>query len=138
MALSEKPKDSTQVSTIVEFRTVDFRMENCKLLITIPPKLDTVSNAVTRFAVKSESILHVWRVATRSPTRPINPKTLTWRTRPIRIAQIGTFTFIPGANFTHHFSCQSDSLHVFEFAAGNEGTKVEWSQDHSDPPLGAY
>ncbi|KAF9497859.1 hypothetical protein BDN71DRAFT_1588025 [Pleurotus eryngii] len=121
-------KVTSQVSTIVEFRSVGYKMENCQLIVTVPVDPGAAIELGT-----GQNLVHIWHVLTNTPSWPIDPKSLTWDTRPTRVSKIGSITIIPGTNYTHSFSCLRDSLHVFEFAAGGEDVHVQWSQDHNHP-----
>ncbi|KAF4569517.1 hypothetical protein EYR40_008492 [Pleurotus pulmonarius] len=118
----------TQASTFVEFRSGGYKMENCQLVVTVPVDPGAAIKLGT-----GQNLVDIWRVATNTPSWPIDPKSLTWGTRPTRVSKIGSFTIMPGTNYTHSFSCLSDSLHVFEFAAEDEDVHVQWSQDHNNP-----
>ena len=120
-----------QVSTIVEFRSVGYKMENCQLVVTVPVDPGAAIKLGT-----GQNLVDIWRVATNTTSWLIDPKSLTWDTRPTRVSKIGSFTIMPGTNYTHSFSCLSDSLHVFEFSTGDEDVHVQWSQDHNNPDPG--
>ncbi|KAF7431156.1 hypothetical protein PC9H_006876 [Pleurotus ostreatus] len=81
----------------------------------------------------SQNLVDIWHVVTNTPSWPIDPKSLTWDTRPTRVSKIGSITITPGTNYTHSFFCSRDSLHVFEFAAGSEDVHIQWSQGHNRP-----
>ena len=121
--------DSSQVSSIVEFRSIDYKMENCVLTVATPPA--SASNVTLGLG---NNVVDIWSVAAEYP---LNSKVLSWNSRPKRISKVGSVMMTHGMNFTYPFSCPSDTLATFEFSAGGEGTYVDWVQGHKSPTPGA-
>jgi len=116
---------TSEVSTVVEFRAIDFKMEQCELTVATPP-----ASATNVTLGLGSNTVDIWKMAADFP---LNGKVLTWNTRPARQSKVGTIVITHGMNYTHRFPCPSDTLHVFEFSAGGDATFVEWVQDHTKP-----
>ena len=119
-----------KVSTVAEFRAIDYGMEDCQLLLIAPA---IISPNSTLHLGPGENWVNIWRL---DASFPMDKKTLSWNTRPSRIRQLDKVAMAPGMNYTYQFPCPSDSLHAFEFSAADESTDVVWSQDHSGPNPG--
>ncbi|KAI9439480.1 hypothetical protein BJY52DRAFT_1321989 [Lactarius psammicola] len=113
------------VSTIVQFRAIDYGMENCSLALVPAPSAEGA--AVVNFE------LDVWTLtdAPRRPGRRLNTnldvRTLTWASRPERKEHIGMLSVIDGASGeTPTFACPSGSYHTLEIAcATTRGCDVD-------------
>ncbi|KAI9433473.1 hypothetical protein H4582DRAFT_1819741 [Lactarius indigo] len=104
------------VSTIVQFRAIDYGMENCSLALAPPP-------AAAEGATPVDVELDVWALADapRRPGRRLNAnldvRTLTWASRPERKERIGTLSVVGGVpGETRTFVCPSGSYHTLEIA----------------------
>ncbi|KAH8101227.1 hypothetical protein BXZ70DRAFT_117724 [Cristinia sonorae] len=120
-------KITSEFSTIVEFRSIDYKMENCELKITSPASGTNVTLGV------GENVVDIWKVQSK---HQINAKLLTWKTRPARLHKVDTITMTHGMDYTYRFSCPTDTLHTFELCASGDTTHVEWVQDHKKPTPG--
>ncbi|KAI0060423.1 hypothetical protein BV25DRAFT_961190 [Artomyces pyxidatus] len=124
-------KVTSEVSTIVEFRTVDYHMEQCEIAVFLPEHITQTLEYPHIQLGDAPILMDIWKLRT---TYPIDPKLLTWSTRPSRVGnKVDTVAVAPGLNYTYRFQCPSDSLQVFEFSAATPTTSVEWSQDHDSP-----
>ncbi|EPT00052.1 hypothetical protein FOMPIDRAFT_1123387, partial [Fomitopsis schrenkii] len=100
------------VSTIVQFRAIDYGMEACELKLTMNP--DTVTRT----------------------------KTSNYKTQPPRVAKVASIRVDPRLNTTWHrnFGCTSDELLTFEMACqpGIEDADchLEWWQTNQHPTSG--
>ncbi|KAH8101222.1 hypothetical protein BXZ70DRAFT_117463 [Cristinia sonorae] len=113
-------KITSKVSTIFQFRTVDFRMENCELAVSIPN--------FTNFTLSpGENLVDIW---TSAADAPLDVKKLTWETRPARKAKIQTISMTHGINYNYSFPCPADNIFVFEFSAGSTSTEAKWVQNY--------
>jgi len=122
-------------SSLVEFVSIDYKMERCELSLTTAHKgaaLHEHSNYNATFGT-GKNIIDIWQVAT---PLPIDAGTMSYNTRPAREAKIDTIDIGYGTNFTYGFHCLPDALYAFEFSAANDGTFVEWQQDHFSPTPG--
>ena len=118
----------SQVSTVVEFRSIDYKMEHCELTVTTPP-----ASATNVTLGLGDNVVDIWNVKS---DYPLNAKVLTWNTRPARVSKVDSITVTHGMSYTHRFSCPSDTLHAFEFSSGGDATYVDWTQDHKKPAPG--
>ncbi|THU95091.1 hypothetical protein K435DRAFT_839618 [Dendrothele bispora CBS 962.96] len=95
-----------ELSTIVQFRTIDWGMERCKLVFTVPKNFSS--------GIMSNSQIDVWALDSESPSYFVNP---TWRKRPKRVNLVTTFTLSPGeSSVSSNFPCPSASNYNFELA----------------------
>ncbi|KAI1784842.1 hypothetical protein LXA43DRAFT_191240 [Ganoderma leucocontextum] len=108
-----------EVHTITQFRTIDFGMEDCHLVLTVP-ELGTVLEAGASFTMHPQSHLDVFRLTTNSP---IDPGALMYRTRPKGAEKVGTvhadaLSWESGGGdiAVYRFKCPRASLHTFEVA----------------------
>ncbi|KAH9054102.1 hypothetical protein EDB87DRAFT_1689658 [Lactarius vividus] len=104
------------VSTVVQFRAIDYGMENCSLALALTP-------AAAEGAAGVDVELDVWALADapRRPGRRLNAnldvRTLTWASRPERKEHIGTLSVVGGTSGeTRMFACPSGSYHTLEIA----------------------
>ncbi|KAH9160566.1 hypothetical protein EDB89DRAFT_2081704 [Lactarius sanguifluus] len=106
------PADCGKVSTVVQFRAIDYGMENCSFAL-----------APSEGAAGVVIELDVWALADapRRPGRRLNAnldvRTLTWASRPERKEHIGTLSVVGGSpGETRMFACPSGSYHTLEIA----------------------
>ncbi|CAL1697624.1 unnamed protein product [Somion occarium] len=128
-------KVTPQFSTIAEFRSIDYKMENCEIVVD-PAHRGAAAHEHSNFNATlggGENVIDVWRLAA---PYSIDSRTLSWKTRPSRAEKVATFQMQYGSKWSHKFSCPTDTLHVFEFGAANDETYVEWTQDHREPTPG--
>ncbi|KAH9834556.1 uncharacterized protein C8Q71DRAFT_711052 [Rhodofomes roseus] len=125
------PED-VRVSTIVQFRAIDFGMERCELQLTTKPQ--------TSASISSKPFtLEIFRL---NSTIPLDARALTYKTRPPHVSKVAAVQ-MNGAVDTHwhrSFGCASDEVLTFELACQptlDDGEcRVEWWQNKSDPPTG--
>ncbi|KAI0067446.1 hypothetical protein BV25DRAFT_1819784 [Artomyces pyxidatus] len=96
---------SPEISTIVQFRAIDYGMENCTLTLALP-------------APHSDVQLDVWALSTS--TR-LDVRTLSWKTRPPRTERVGHATNLIGEVTFTPFQCSSGSYHTFEVSCATGG-----------------
>lgn len=136
---------NNEVHSIAQFRARDFGMEDCHLVVNIPPLKDQskVIGLMNYTVTMSSETLSVdlWRLA---PTTPglIRPSKLSWNSRPPRLdtSPFDTLTIKRGeAVESFHFPCPRDSVHTFEFAcAGDANCNLEFWQNGWQDILGVY
>ncbi|KAM5531428.1 hypothetical protein V8D89_014885, partial [Ganoderma adspersum] len=106
---------TTEVHTIAQFRAIDFGMEDCHLVLTIPGSTDLEAGA--SFNMHPQSHLEIFRLTTDDP---IDPAALTYRKRPRGAEKIATVhahaTSGGGDIAVYRFQCPQASLHTFEVA----------------------
>ncbi|KAF9008489.1 hypothetical protein BDZ89DRAFT_1144196 [Hymenopellis radicata] len=102
-----------RVSTIVQFRILDFGMERCDLMITFPKVSGGESG--TYFAADIVE-MDVWELQT---DKLVAGKTKT-EIRAPRIALLDSIRATYGSNISMPFECKSGFLHTFEFTSNGE------------------
>jgi len=120
-------KVTTKISTIVEFQAIDYKMENCELMLTMPSSQEPNSSLKLG---SEDNIVNIWLL---KESFHLDMKTLSWNTRPVRVRKVDSVSIAFNKNYTYPFHCPLNSLHAFEVSAGNDETFVEWSQDVSNP-----
>ncbi|KAJ6478585.1 hypothetical protein C8R47DRAFT_1138955 [Mycena vitilis] len=122
---------TSTISTIVQFRTIDWGMEDCELHLALP--------AVKHWDIGSSVVLHQL-----NQTYPLDLATLTYRSRPPRVATMASIRLAPSAGTTwqHQFACATDEILTFELACSptKEGSdcSVEWWQKFHASEPGVY
>ncbi|PSR83172.1 hypothetical protein PHLCEN_2v377 [Hermanssonia centrifuga] len=114
------------VSTIAQFRAIDFGMESCELNILIP----AVSSA-------DGAAISVYRV---NETYALDTRTLSYGTRPQRLQKLSDIPINPDDNVHWHrkFACPSESVLSFELAcstATGHSCNLEWWQDKTQSSM---
>jgi len=101
------------VSTIVQFRAIDYGMENCSL--TLAPAAEGATLADVK--------LDVWALedtpqkSDRRLNANLDVRTLTWASRPARKEHVGVLSVVGGSpGETRMFTCLSGSYHTLEIA----------------------
>lgn len=119
---------------------MDFDYEDCQVVIEVPSQdvLDTVWS-------KSISLSHdivgvdIWRLADDSEF--VDPRTLSWKTRPRRVDQspLVTLDIAIGASVvSQRFPCKQDAVIGFEVGCRGENCSVDFWQDRREPRLGEF
>jgi len=122
---SRKVEMTHSITTVLQFRMLDWKLENCALRIRLPSMNDPRS---LFNASSSASEIAVHRLASGSTLRldslshyripKLEQKLVSIRVNSDRDTE-----------WTHHFHCAMDSLHTFALVAGNRETSVAWWQD---------
>lgn len=118
---------------MVQFRAIDFAMENCELSLLLPPAGAKQEDNSTLRIADGLNRVDVWRLATH---KPIDAQHLSWLNRPAREVKLMTIDVSPGTTFTHRFACPRDSVSSFELSGASESCGVEWWQDKEEPSPG--
>jgi len=109
-----------QTHTILQFRAIDFGMEKCSLAIRIPYSDDELEGGA-HFSLGEGSKLDIY---TLDEPKAINVQKLSWASRPPRMARVATVEPKAGEEITvSWFACPWSSLHTFEIACADGGTK---------------
>ncbi|EIW76345.1 hypothetical protein CONPUDRAFT_76705 [Coniophora puteana RWD-64-598 SS2] len=129
-----------QTSTIAQFRTLDFGMENCEVAVRVLPQdiLDAETDLRPGFnrtfiSSRPNEPLPI-SVYELHMDKPLDVRTLSWRTKPER----GKFLGVEAELQT--ISCPQDSLQTFEFICDEqqeEACSLEWWQDEHES-LGVF
>ena len=100
-----------QITTIVQFRTLDYGMERCTLHASLPDKTDALDPATT---IVYPSTLDIWRLNIDSEITQHRPES--WKIAPKRKSLFGTFEFPQGEDWaSDDFHCLSLSYTTLEF-----------------------
>ena len=122
-----------KVTTIVQFRAIDFGMERCELQLAIQPQVSDIT--------PKPFTLEIFRL---NSTLPLDTQALTYDTRPPRVSKV-TAVEVNRAVVTHwsrNFACASDEVLTFELACiptlDDGDCRVEWWQNKKDPKTGMH
>ncbi|KAH9956018.1 hypothetical protein BC827DRAFT_1234407 [Russula dissimulans] len=111
-----------EISTFVQFRALDYGMENCSLVLRIPD-IDSDAMDVARVG----STIDVWTLEVDSKVDLLK---LCFKTLPRRVAKVGVFT--PRYNTTEKlpsFTCPSGTYHAFLLTCSDGARKEDCSVD---------
>ncbi len=109
-----------QISTIFQFRIIDFGLDYCDLMLSLPP-LDGFSTK----GLDGNSLIDLWALITN---RAINPRQVNFANRPPRGDKVASIILEKNLTWVHSFPCKSDEVVTFEMACHGE-CDVEWWQD---------
>lgn len=114
-----------QVSTVVQFRHIDYGMEHCTLNHSIPPQSDS-----------KPSVVEVWELDVAVEiSRYIGD---TWKTAAPRRKMLTTMHFPPNGD-TYSFNCPSNEFSTFELACPSRSSACQvdfWQDQRADPITG--
>jgi hypothetical protein len=127
----QRLSDLSQTHTVLQFRTMDFGMERCALVLRLPSLGPSdVSSANT-------TILDICRV---DAPRLLDPRVLSWETRPRCQKHVGKVVGRPGGEVQlPDFPCPWGSLHTYEVACASDVSDCNidvWSNQRE--PLGMW
>ncbi|KZV68535.1 hypothetical protein PENSPDRAFT_582324 [Peniophora sp. CONT] len=122
------------ISTIVQFRAVDYGMESCELVIRLPEASSVdVLNPAQAFP------LSLYRL---NSSLPLDIRTLSFSTLPQRMAKLGDVPFAYGSSTTWSktLRCQREEVLTFELSCSPLAVESEcalvWWQDRENPQPG--
>ncbi|KAF8520741.1 hypothetical protein BU17DRAFT_88626 [Hysterangium stoloniferum] len=99
-----------QISTVAEFHVMDYGMENCSLVLTIPP----ATNDTTSWMFDEAILLDVWAL---SWDQSIDTGRLSWNTKPQRGEHLGTLTMsFDTTQQIPTYSCKMGTYQNFEIS----------------------
>ncbi|KAI0056951.1 hypothetical protein BV25DRAFT_1920588 [Artomyces pyxidatus] len=127
---------SPEVSTIVQFRVMDYGMENCSLVLTIPPAAENGTDILVSDLREDQARVDVWALST---SKRLDPQTLTWKTCPTRAAHVGMLA--ASYNETHElpsFACRSGSYQAFELSCAGSGCGLDITALNGQTAVGLY
>lgn len=117
-----------QISTVAQFRILDWGMETCRLKLLLPQS--SVPNLKQSFTAQ------VWRL---EASREVDPSRLSWKTRPERAALDTVWEIRSGSTFeTNEFHCHSGSVFSVELVCEDPLCDLELLQRFKDPSVGEY
>ncbi|THH21391.1 hypothetical protein EW146_g149 [Bondarzewia mesenterica] len=125
------------ISTIIQFRAIDFGMETCELRVLLPSSI-TKSPILPGQGEKGEigETLSLHRL---NASTPLNVRTLSYRTRPPPVSKVADIRLSPENNTSWHrkFSCASEQVLTFELACSSisqgDDCNLQWWQNKEDP-----
>ncbi|KAK6974371.1 hypothetical protein R3P38DRAFT_3133527 [Favolaschia claudopus] len=134
-------KVASGISTIAQFRAIDWGMELCTLNAVIPETTDLIqfmNFTITPSQDNLDSVMvEIWRVSGPEITQPLDASTLSWKTKPKRKHVVGYWSLKPGTKLESEvFFCASNSLHTFEFLCVGDGCHLQFQQDPNDSRIG--
>ncbi|KZT08021.1 uncharacterized protein LAESUDRAFT_650360 [Laetiporus sulphureus 93-53] len=115
------------ISTIVQFRAIDYGMETCELHVDLPSQ-QTNSTSYPGHSIS----ISLYRI---DASFPVDTKTLSYDTRPARLFKIDDITMVVGNvyHWHHKFLCASEEVLSFELIRASFDSDydchVEWWQD---------
>lgn len=127
---------NTQISTVFQFRAVDWGMEICELRLSLPP------TTIKHLILPAQSFpLSLYRLDSRTP---IDITALSHRTRPSRLAKIADIplSYEEGTLSHRKFHCEMEEVLTFELSCSevsqDSACFMEWWQDSvtDDPDPG--
>ena len=120
-----------QISTVMQVRTLDYGMEDCRIAVTLPPprELDSILSE-TQGASPS---LNIWLL---DSTKRADLRQMTYRTRPARVRQLGAFDITKGGNgTTEGYDCASGMPYYVELECVGDGCELDfWQLRVTDVP----
>ncbi|KAI0258513.1 hypothetical protein BC834DRAFT_975090 [Gloeopeniophorella convolvens] len=124
------------VSTIMQFRAIDWGMEQCELQLVVPSSVDASTVPPGR-----SFTLSLYRL---NATYPIDGQSLSYSSRPPRVAKHADIHVASGqtTNFSRTSPCVWDELMAFELACSpdvqDNNCMLQWWQDKEDPTPGIF
>ncbi|THU78138.1 hypothetical protein K435DRAFT_737865 [Dendrothele bispora CBS 962.96] len=128
---------TTQISTIVQFRVIDYGMEDCELVLKVPPNSQPNSTKWVSTDFRSEKVaqVDVWSLSTEVQ---LDFRSLSWTTRPKRSSHVGRLDGSTGNNqIISRFHCPWGSYHTFEFSCDTSDCGIDVT-NFSKEAIGVY
>ncbi|OSC98581.1 hypothetical protein PYCCODRAFT_1439091 [Trametes coccinea BRFM310] len=120
-----------EIHTIVQYRAIDFGMEDCHLVFTLPP-LGVPLEKGASIEFNPSSRFDIFRLDSE---RPIDLHKLSYKTRPKVLEKVaaGVNPRVDEETLIHRFPCPRASLHVFEVACadGSDCMIDTWSSHNT-------
>ncbi|KAJ6455297.1 hypothetical protein C8R47DRAFT_996858 [Mycena vitilis] len=120
-----------RISSIIQFRTIDWGMEDCQLHMSVP----ALGGGDTMGASNISVVLH-----RLNQTYPLDTAELTFRSRPPRVAKIGDIQLsrVEGTIWSRRFACKADVVLSFELECSgvlaDDSCFLEWWQKQGSDP----
>lgn len=120
--LERKVAVSRKISTIFQFRAIDWGMEQCEISFNIPPEWGGLKDSST-------SVVSVYRL---NATLPIQPSKLNYINRPPRLSKLDDIVIGDTSKWRRNVTCYSDSVLSFELACSSSDSdcNLSWWQGH--------
>lgn len=104
-----------EISTVAQFRVLDYGMENCTLYLDIPKRNGTFSSVRINKEGGDMPIIDIWALS--STNNRISREAMTWSRKPERKSHLASISLgygTKGALATFH--CPAGTYHAFEIA----------------------
>lgn len=98
-----------QTSTVIQFRNLDFGMENCHLNPTVPVNITSFD---ARVNINTSSALDIWMLDNSWELS----RDVEWKTAPARRSHFATISLAGTGHTPIEFYCPSTSFSTFEFS----------------------
>lgn len=120
-----------QISTIIQFRTIDYGMENCSLVLTVPMTLTGNSSfEAPDFDKQKASQIHIWAVSQLSK---LDSQNITWNTKPPLRTFLGQLDARMGFTATiSNFPCKSGAYFTFELSCATVDCGIDATMKNKD------
>lgn len=138
------------ISTIVQFRALDFGLETCQLTITLPTYASLVNSTVESennkprtYSFSAPSVpVHVWALESATPggrELELDLSQLTFANRPSRKTYLGVIDAREGGKATADtFACKSASLHTLELSCEISECLLDFWADAIEPRMALF
>ncbi|KAE9388829.1 hypothetical protein BT96DRAFT_1025284 [Gymnopus androsaceus JB14] len=109
------------ISTVIQFRILDWQLESCRLHIYVPQYSSVATGS-------GESFIDIYRLTS---TSVLEIDKLSRSTQPAIEEKLATVNLSSehGVDWNYPFQCAMDSLHTFSLVAGSKSTSAQWWQD---------
>ncbi|KAK7001630.1 hypothetical protein R3P38DRAFT_2730461 [Favolaschia claudopus] len=129
---------SKSVSTVVQFRALDYGMELCELRIALSANASV--SAGNRPLVLPLSHVEIFSL---DYGKPLHADSISYSSRPPRGDKIADIVLDYGSVWTHRFECQMDHLYTFEVACPLQSQdpkpcELAWEQDKEHDSVPAF
>ncbi|KAF8662087.1 hypothetical protein AX16_001197 [Volvariella volvacea WC 439] len=124
---------TSTISTIFQFRILDFGLEQCELQLSLPNSTQSPEHTQYLSLTRTVNVLRL------NAAVPLNERELSHRSKPRSIQSIGWVALMSGVLWSYEFSCRTDEILTFELTCeglGPEECDVSWWQDRNVSPLG--
>ncbi|KAF8550778.1 hypothetical protein OG21DRAFT_373468 [Imleria badia] len=123
------------VSTILQFRAVDYGMEACELMISLPARHEAAEVTGEPSFVASDLPITI-HLSQLDMSSPLDGETISYRTQPRPLREIAEFSIrnLP-ATFSHNFTCKMEEVLTFKVGCQSPECHVEWWQDIEYPGI---
>ncbi|KAJ7191610.1 hypothetical protein GGX14DRAFT_380957 [Mycena pura] len=127
---------TNEVSTIAQFRMMDYGMERCVAKLEMPSSTELAQLPEKRFSLSGTPFpLEIWALAAGDD---IDPHKLSWSTRPLSTQLLLDVTIDRDVKTIEspEFACPSRTLLAFELRCGTPDCHLQFNQSNKAPRLG--
>ncbi|TFK35072.1 hypothetical protein BDQ12DRAFT_635563 [Crucibulum laeve] len=127
---------TNEVSTVMQFRILDFGMESCKLNVTIPSGDEAKADKKNATISSDPLVLDIWYL---QASKGVDTSRLSWSTLPKRQGLFTSLRIEAGRTTqSPEFHCRSGSLYTFELTCSDPRCHLEFQQDMKVPRLAFF